>query len=45
MTPVQLAEEIVNLVGRCLFEHPHTALQIAPLLILYHDDAAIEFEQ
>jgi len=44
-TPVQLAEEVVKVVGDADSSTALTALQIARLLILHRDDAMIDFER
>jgi|HubBroStandDraft_6_1064221.scaffolds.fasta_scaffold75983_3 hypothetical protein len=44
-TPIQLAEEIVKVVGDADSGTALTALQIARLLILHREDAALEFER
>ena len=45
MTPVQLAEEIVKVVGDADSDTAQTALAIARLLLQHRDSAAIEFER
>jgi hypothetical protein len=45
LTPIQMAEEIIKVVGDADSHTAHTALQIARLLILHRDDTRIEFER
>lgn len=43
MTPVQLAEEIVKLVGDADSSTAQTALAIARLLLIHREESAIDF--
>jgi ABC-type microcin C transport system duplicated ATPase subunit YejF len=45
MTPIQLAEEIIKVVGDADSGTALTALQIARLLLLHRDDSASEFQR
>lgn len=45
MTPVQLAEEIVKVVGDADDNTARTALEIARLLLIHRKEAEIDFER
>ncbi|MGH9544687.1 MAG: hypothetical protein ACRD23_05675 [Terriglobales bacterium] len=45
MTPVQLAEEVIKVVGDAEESTAHSALQIAEILLKHRKSAEIEFQR